>query len=185
MQFHSLDRICSAYQEVSAAECNKAAEAFKVLCGSVPGYTTNSAKQATPSRRCEDGRLILLRSPREFQEVIALEGRVAPQIDPVLKRKTLCCARLVREMSSRALVFVGLVAGSTVGVFVVPKKQGKRRLIFDTRRVNQHFRRPWHCALPTPSSWAGLQLPDNSAYHMVQTDVGTAFCCTPGSRWNV
>ena len=51
----------------------------------------------------------------------------------------------------------------------------EERLIFDTRRVNQHFRRPWQCALPTPSSWAGLQLPANSACHMAQTDVNTAF----------
>ena len=55
----------------------------------------------------------------------------------------------------RGLVFFGPPAEATVGVFVVPSKQGKQRLIFDTRRVNQHFRRPWHCALPTPSSrWA-------------------------------
>ena len=58
---------------------------------------------------------------------------------------------------------------------MVPEKLGKQRLIFDTRRVNQHFRRPWHCALPTPASWAGLQLPVGSTYHMAQTDVNNAF----------
>ena len=69
----------------------------------------------------------------------------------------------------------GAPSEATVGVFVVPKKLGKQRLIFDTRRVNQHFWRPWHCVLPTPASWAGLQLPSDSAYHMAQTDVNTAF----------
>ena len=39
--------------------------------------------------------------------------------------------------------------------------------------MNQHFRR--HCALPTPASWAGLQLPFGSTYHMAQTDVNNAF----------
>ena len=41
--------------------------------------------------------------------------------------------------------------------------------------MNQHFRRPWRCALPTPASWAGLQLPVGSTYHMAQTDVNNAF----------
>ena len=63
----------------------------------------------------------------------------------------------------------------TVGVFVVPKKLEKQRLIFDTQRVNQHFRRPWHCALPAPASWAELQLPVGSTYQMAQTDVNNAF----------
>ena len=117
----------------------------------------------------------MLRSPEEHHELIARAGRVAPLADPVLKRKPQCYARLVRDMSLRGLVSFGAPSEATVGVFVVPKKLGKQRLIFDTRRVNQLFRLPWHCALPTPSSWAGLQLPADSAYHMAQTDVNTAF----------
>ena len=46
-QPNPLDRICNAHQGISAAECNNAAEAFKALCGSVPGYTGNGVKQAT------------------------------------------------------------------------------------------------------------------------------------------
>ena len=78
-------------------------------------------------------------------------------------------------MSFRGLVSFGAPCEATVGVFVVPKKPGEQRLIFDTRRVNQHFRRPWHCVSPAPASWAGLQLPIDSAYHMAHTDVNTAF----------
>ena len=74
-------------------------------------------------------------------------------------------------MSLRGLVSFGAPSDATVGVSVVPKKLGKQMLIFDARRVNQHFRRPWHCVLPTPASWAGLQLPADLAYHMAQTDV--------------
>ena len=119
-----------------------------------------------------DWRRILLRSPSELQEVNALEGTVAPHTDPELKRKPRCYARLVRDVSLRGLVSFGPSAEATV--VVVPKKKDKERLI-STLVVNQHFRRPWHCALPTPSSWAGLQLPAISAYHMAQTDVNTAF----------
>ena len=79
-----------------------------------------------------DRRRILLRSPSELQEVIALEGRVAPHTDPELKRKLRCCARLVRDMSLRGLVSCGPSAEATVRVFVVWKKKHKQRLIFDT-----------------------------------------------------
>ena len=81
----------------------------------------------------------------------------------------------VRDMSLRGLVSLGPPSEATVGVFVVPKKLGKQNLFFGTRRVNQRFRRPWHCVLPTLASWAGLQLPFDSTYHMAQTDVNTAF----------
>ena len=167
----------------------------------MPGYTGNGVKQATikeglvslpdpgaqmadasalltgsDSEAWRDWRQVLLRSPNELHEVIAREGRVAPHTDPVLKRKPQCYARLVRDMSLRGLVSFGAPTEATVGVFVVPKKLGKQRLIFDTRRVNQRFRRQWHCVLPTPASWAGLQLPADSALHMAQNDVNTAFC---------
>ena len=47
LQLASFSRICSACPGVSAAECKSAAEAFKALCGSVPGYTDSGVKQAT------------------------------------------------------------------------------------------------------------------------------------------
>ena len=108
--------------------------------------------------------------------MIASEGRVAPHADPELKRKPQCYAKLVRDLSLRGLVSSGALSEATVGVFVVPKKLGKQRLIFDTRHVNQHFRRPWHCVLPTPASWAGLQLPIYSAYHMADCQVCPLKC---------
>ena len=180
LQLTSLSRICSAYQGISTAECKSAVEAFKALCGSAPGNTGNGVKQATfkeglvslsdPCSKMADGadlltgldfeawrgwRRVLLRSPSELHEAIALEGRVAPHTDPELKRKPRCHGRLVRDMSLRGLVSFGPPSKATVRVFVVPQKLGKQRLIFDTRRVNQHFLRPWHCALPgwtaTPS----------------------------------
>ena len=112
-----------------AAECNNAAEAFKVLCGSLPGYTATSLKQATskeglvalpdPGAEMADGsalltgsdleawrdwRQILLRSPSELQQVIALHT------DLELKRKPQCHARLVLDMSLRGLVSFGAEA---------------------------------------------------------------------------
>ena len=155
MQLTSLSRICDACREMSAVECNSAAEAVKALCGSVPGYTGNGVKQATfkeglvslpdPGAKMADGsalltgsdlevwrdwRRVLLRSPCEFQEVIALEGRVAPHTDPELKRKLQCHARLIHDMSLRGLVSFGAPSEATVGVFVVSKKLGKKKGLF-------------------------------------------------------
>ena len=138
-------------QGISAAECSNAAEAFNALGGFVPGYTGIGVKQATlkeglvslkdPGVKMADGtalltgsdleawrdwRRILLRSPSEFREVIALERRVAPHTDPERKRKPQCDARLVRDVSVRGLVSFGTPAEATVGVFVVPRKLGNR-----------------------------------------------------------
>ena len=82
-----------------------------------------------------DWRQVLLRSPSEFHEAIALGVRVAPHTDPELKRKPQCYARLVRDMILRGLVSFGPPSEFTVGVFVVQEKRGKQRLIFDTRRT--------------------------------------------------
>ena len=145
---------------------------LKALCGSLLGSTGNVIKQATfkeglvslpdPGAKMADGsalltgsdleawrdwRLILLRSPSELHEVIAREGRLAPHTDPELKRKPQCYAKLVRDMSLGGLVSFGAPSEATVGVFVVPKKLGKQRLIFDTRRVNQHGGRGIVCCL--------------------------------------
>ena len=128
---------------------------LQALCGSVPGYT--GVKQAIfkeglgsvpdPGAKMADGaalqsgsdfeswrdwRRVLLRSPSELHEAIALVGRVAPHTDPELVRKPRCYARLVR-------VSFGPPSEATAGVFVVPKKLGKQRLIFDTRRETNIF----------------------------------------------
>ena len=87
-------------------------------------------------------------------------------------------------MSLGGLVSFGAPSEATVGVFVVPKKLGKQRLIFDTRLVNQHGGRGSY-VLPTPASWAGLQLPLDSAFHMAQTDVNTAFYRILAPFWYV
>ena len=106
MQLNSLDQVCNAYRDVSAVESNNAAEAFKVLCGSVPGYTGNGVKKDTckeglplpdPGGKMADGsalltgsdleawrdwRRILLRSPSELQKVIVLEGELLLILTP-------------------------------------------------------------------------------------------------------
>ena len=64
----------------------------------------------------------------------------------------------------------------TVGVFFVLKSDGKTlRLIFDTRRANVHFRRPWHSALPSASSLGSIETEVGAGMHLEQCDVGCAF----------
>ena len=97
--------------------------------------TTASGSGQEGERRAipdDDARMQIEDKPNELHEVIVREGRVAPHTDPELKRKPQCYARLARDMSLRDLVSFGAPSEATVGVFVVPKKLGKQRLIFDT-----------------------------------------------------
>ena len=75
-------------------------------------------------------------------------------------------ARLLPDLGLGGLVSSGAPTEATVGVFFlcVPKKQGNQKLSFDTRRVTQHFRRPWHCVLLAPASWAASLLASDSTY---------------------
>ena len=122
-----------------------------------------------------DWRRVLHRSPSELQEAIALVGRVDPYIDPKFKKKPGGCYDSYVACSCVVWYHSGHPWRPPLEFFVLPKKLGIQMLIFDTRRVNQHFRRPWHCALPTPASWEGLQLSVGFTFHMAQADVNNAF----------
>ena len=120
----------------------------------MPGHTGNGVKHTfkeglvslpDPGAKMADGsallsgsdleawrnwRRVLLRSPSEFHEVIAHEGRVVFHANPELKGKPQCYARLVRDMSLRGLVSFGAPSEATVGVFVVKKKLGEAEAYF-------------------------------------------------------
>jgi len=98
-----------------------------------------------------------------------------PYTDPVLRRDPKEYARLIADLHSRGLVTLGREVEPTVGVFVVPKKKGKLRLIFDTRAANLKFRPPAHASLPTAAAWTGLEVPGDEDLVLRQVDVNNAF----------
>lgn len=60
------------------------------------------------------------------------------------------------------------------------KKDGKRqRLVLDTRAANASFRRPDHCALPTPAAMSSLRAEGGMGVHMAQVDIDNAFYRLP------
>ena len=175
-------------------------EAFKALCGFVPSYTWKWCQTGHlqggsrfPARpRCEDGRWLcslgwlgfgsleglapgFASFASEFHEVIAREGRVAPHTDPELKRKTQRYARLVRDMSLRGLVSFGAPSEATVGFFVVPKKLGETDAFFLIPVVESTLSTAMALCAACSCILVGSQFPKDSAYHMAQTDVNTAF----------
>ena len=119
LQPASLSRICSAYQGTSAAECRGSLQSALKFCAWIhrqwceTGHFQGGSRfPVQPCSKMADGadfltgsdfeawrdwRQVLLRSPSELQEAVALEGRVAPHTDPELKRKPRCCARLIRD----------------------------------------------------------------------------------------
>ena len=61
------------------------------------------------------------------------------------------------------------------GAFFVPKKDGRQRLILDTRIANTKFKGPWHVSLPTAAAWRNLELEAQQPLHLAQMDVNNAF----------
>ena len=141
---------------VSGPECKSAVEDFEALCGSAP--TDSGVKQATfkeglvslpdPCSRWQmvltfslpqtlkledDWRRALLRLTSELQEAIALESRVVPYIDPELKRKPRCYARLIRDMRFAWSCVVRTTLTVHRWRFCRPKETWETEVNFDTR----------------------------------------------------
>ena len=61
-----------------------------------------------------------------------------------------------------------------VGVFFVTKKNGKIRIIFDTRIANCFFKAPPKTRLPTAAAWSAVEAPASGAF-VATADLECAF----------
>ena len=151
------------------------AAAFRELCASKPGYSAKPVKPAafqrdlvalpSPGAKCDGAKLLqgealllwedwqqrLLRKDPEISAVV-------PHCDAKLMQSKSSYAKFVLDLFEVGLIDFSYLRDSTLGLFFVPKSDGKLRLIFDTRRVNQLFVPPAHSALPTAGCWKGLML---------------------------
>ena len=55
------------------------------------------------------------------------------------------------------------------------KKNGKLRIIVDTRLANKFFKPPDHSNLPTPSSFTSIEIDENDRIYSASGDVSDAF----------
>ncbi|CAK0901668.1 unnamed protein product, partial [Prorocentrum cordatum] len=185
------EHVRAAVQSIGAPTITGAA-AFKELRASKPGYTSTPVKPAafqrdlvalpSPGAKC-DGASILqgeaLDLWEDWQQRLLRKSpdvsAVKPHCDAKLMQSKSSYAHFVADLYDAGLVKFGSLREPTLGIFFVPKSDGKLRLIFDTRRVNQLFEPPAHTALPTAGCWKGLLLEPNDELCLSQVDVEACF----------
>ncbi|CAE7199591.1 unnamed protein product, partial [Symbiodinium natans] len=123
-----------------------------------------------------------LLKPQGIEELLAEEREMSPSeplkpyVDSVLAHSPKHMGRFLSRLAeSKMLDFVPGTRAHTVGVFFVHKKNGKLRLILDTRAANQFFKPPRHSNLPTPSAWCSIEVEEGEKLHTATGDVADAF----------
>ena len=98
-----------------------------------------------------------------------------PFTDFALSRNPGEYAHFVHRLLRLGLVELRSYQPATIGVFFVRKKNGRLRLIFDTRILNSHFVEPAHSCLPSPAAWCDFRLDEQSPLVLSHTDIDNAF----------
>ena len=101
---------------------------------------------------------------------------VKPYVDPVLNNSPVHMGRFLTHLfNCRMLQLIPGRYEHTVGVFFVPKKNGRLRLILDTRKANTYFRKPRSSRLPTPAAWTSVEVKSEDVLYTACGDVADAF----------
>ncbi len=104
-----------------------------------------------------DWRHTMLRSDAERQEYLCSSDRIRPHLEPTLVRRPSVYGDFVNELYKRNMLTFRIGSDSLLGVFFVKKKNGRLRIILDTRDVNNLFRQPVSTRLPTPAAFSSLE----------------------------
>jgi len=91
----------------------------------------------------------MLRSQREVDQLVALNGRPNTYMDPVLKNNPKKYALFVRRCHAIGILDFTLQCKSELGIFFVKKKHNKLRMILDCRATNLLFKTPPPTSLVT------------------------------------
>ena len=100
------------------------------------------------------------------------EGRLA--FDARLRGNPRLYGRFFGDLFAKGLITMG-TAKARVAPFLVPKKDGQQRFLFDTREANHHFAPPPYTPLAGSQSLSSLQLPLGTALFEAQGDIGCCF----------
>ncbi|CAK0820381.1 unnamed protein product, partial [Prorocentrum cordatum] len=178
-------------------------EAFQALLGLRPGYADEPAigaragyqrgRVSLPSGgagRVDLVRLLpphlqsalesghgLLRSEQEASAALE-EADVTCYVDGKLAQRGFDYGRFLLELYDAGIVEVlgyELDRKEETGVFFVPRKDDKLRLIFDTRRANCHFRTPDYTHLASGDALSSLECTPGEEVHLAAGDVEVCF----------
>ena len=117
----------------------------------------------------------MLRGVSELLELRDHAPVLAPHMDPVLAKDHGKYVGFVRELFGKGVLQWTTRPAEFVGLFFVPKKDGKIRLIVDARLSNQHFRNPPGVVMAGPEVFANLEVPDGSNVWCAETDIKDCF----------
>ena len=100
-----------------------------------------------------------------------------PFLDPSLRDQARYSAMVLRLLQSGVVDLVSdeSLVRDTVGMFAVPKKSGRQRLVIDARPANFWFGQPAPVSLAAGAALAHLELPDGAALWTATADVADAF----------
>ena len=101
--------------------------------------------------------------------------RIRPFSDPSLVNNGDLYAEFLVDLWRAGLIDFVAKQQHTVGFFFVHKKDGRLRLILDTRNLNQWFKEPAYSQLPTAAVWSQIALSPEHTLSMAQVDVDNAF----------
>ncbi|CAK0845448.1 unnamed protein product, partial [Prorocentrum cordatum] len=119
----------------------------------------------------------LLRSEQEASAALE-EADVTCCVDGKLAQRGFDYGRFLLELYDAGIVEVldyELDRKEETGVFFVPRKDDKLRLIFDTRRANCHFRTPDYTHLASGDALSSLECTPGEEVHLAAGDVEVCF----------
>ena len=196
----ALEQFCSMYKAMGhAPDGLTPAGAFSELCHSGLPYSSEGGGPASYDREllslpalggspvdtCEllseehrdlvlGRKAPMLRSPDEAKCLIADAGLLKPHSDPALQSGRVY-GEFIQSLLERGLVELQTGGKSYLGVSFVKKKNGKIRLIFDTRIVNCLFVDPPKTKLPSAAALTSIESVPGEPLYFAGGDIDNAF----------
>ncbi|CAK0803518.1 unnamed protein product, partial [Prorocentrum cordatum] len=118
----------------------------------------------------------VLRGPETARQLRAEACPQGPYTDPALLRSPLDYASFLRATVGRSMLTFSPSQGrrGNMGIFLVPKKSGQPRVVFDTRLANCAFIGAPRTQLPSASAWGRLESGD-VRFSIASADLDMAF----------
>ena len=116
----------------------------------------------------------LLNSVDATQRALLDADLEKPYVDPAF-RSPKVYGQFLSDLSKRGIICFKLNGKSYLGMFFVHKKDGKVRLIFDTRLTNCYFGPPPKVRLPTASALSGVECLPGQELFFAGGDIDTCF----------
>ena len=111
----------------------------------------------------------------EAEKNLASADTPPAYMDSSLRKLDAKYVRFVNNLRRRGILCFGFDRRADAGVFAVPKKNGKQRLVVDARRSNVCFAKPATTPLPTAASFSRLHVPAGAHLHCFSFDLRDAF----------